>query len=95
MDHTAALDKPAVVLPVSMQERISEEKNLEHAAKSQPKGSVNLTAEQLRTQQQKMRRASIAVGVLTAAATVQKDIEKQAAVSLVIVLSRITTCDGR
>ena len=45
---------------------------MERAAKSQPRGSVGLTPEQLKTQQQKMRRASIAMGVLSAAATVQR-----------------------
>ena len=51
-DFSAALDKPAVVLPVSLQEKIAEEKQLEQAKRNRPRGSASLTPEQLKTQQQ-------------------------------------------
>jgi hypothetical protein len=62
------LEKPAVVLPVSLQEKMAEEKQQEQASQQQQGNKVvqELTTEQRKTVERKMRRASIAVGVMTA-----------------------------
>ena len=64
----AALERPAVVLPMSLQERIAEE------AEARKKGDVDqiavpgMNTEEKKIAERKMRRASIAVGVMSALA---------------------------
>lgn len=60
----AALDQPAIVLPVSLQEQIADESDAKQAAKHKHKAALAQDTSDRKREERTMRRASLAVGVL-------------------------------